>query len=154
MTTNSVSLTDLMNARANLLSRVGGLKADLENAEGELDNLNVLIAAFERYAGIQTPSDVVVPEPARAGVGGLERGMTSRKRIPSTQMVGELVQKSGHKLTREDIRNLFESTYGIPANWANPVNALNNAISRAEVRGLIQEFPDGTFAKPGEYRSW
>lgn len=69
-----------------------------------------------------------------------------RKNLPSTEMVAELVSSEPDILwSREAIHSGFERRFGIPETWANPSNALNNAIARAVAKGLIDE-ADGYYS--------
>lgn len=161
MSNETLSLADLTKARSDLLVDVENAKANLAAAESKLANLNVLIHAFEKYAGLAEESSedgkerqysFTIP---RAQFESVERPVVPSRRIASTQMVSDLLRKADSRLTREEIRERFKETFGFPASWKNPPNAVNNAIARAVGRGLIKEFPDGTYASiPGEVRSW
>ena len=73
------------------------------------------------------------------GSGDALDGDAGRKKLPSTQMIADVVNDSDRPLSREEAHEGFIARYGLPPTWENPANALNNALGRAVKNGLIEE---------------
>ena len=71
----------------------------------------------------------------------------SRKRVPSTEWVADVVNAIRRPADRDAIFAKFEEMKGIPESWtANPRNSFNNALGRAVERKLILKLNDNEFA--------
>lgn len=72
-----------------------------------------------------------------------------RRKYPSTQMVGELVNDFGRPIHRDEVIGAFEARFGIPPTWDNPRNTLGNALLRAWEKGSIERLDQDYFAPRG-----
>lgn len=75
----------------------------------------------------------------------------SRKRVPSTDWVADVVEAIGGPADRDTIFEAFGEIKGFPPSWTNRRNSVNNALGRAVERGMVRKIHDNLFA-PMSYR--
>ncbi|WP_167140210.1 hypothetical protein [Diaminobutyricimonas sp. TR449] len=150
MMKDTISVASLLEEQRELSARLEALNAERETVAEHMEAIQTILSALARYSGKPVAPTPVLEPRKQAEQREL---VTSKARIRSTDMVGELVSKSGRKWTREEIHKGFEDEYGIPEAWTNVANALNNAIARAVQRGLIEE-RDGFYWPPSGIRPW
>ncbi|WP_404435904.1 hypothetical protein LG322_12310 [Microbacterium aerolatum] len=73
----------------------------------------------------------------------------SRKRVPSTDWVADVVGRIGRPADRDEIFKAFNHYKGFPESWTNPRNSVNNALGRAVERGLVRKLEENLFAPMG-----
>jgi hypothetical protein len=139
-------VADLSRQLATVSSRLHALQSIRDSAMQldatiEDDNLKDGSSAGVPRWRINEPRLVMNPS------GSVAFEVAAPKKIRSTQMVADLVNGEMREWTRDDIHRGFASTYGIPANWGTPANAINNAIARAVEKDLIAE-------RGGLYMPW
>lgn len=141
-----IDIRQLEDERDQLSLRVDELKLELGVAEQRQHDIGTLLSMWARIRGL-TPSSPVAEvnsyDRAELPDSTVRKGTEPKKRIPSTRMVVDLIRSKSRTWTREDVHVAFEEAYGIPETWANPANALNNAIARGVQSGQIEETPDG-----------
>jgi hypothetical protein len=162
--------------RADLRFRLGQLDGEIAPLTARLHQLDSVIAPLTALvsgsedtpttrsapkelaeAGTSAPSEIPededgwkVPEVFRRYMP--KGGEGKRKRLRSTLMVSDVVDKLGEPVTRDHLREAFFEHFGredIQRFWDRPDNALNTAIMRARDEDLIVEIKvDG---KPALY---
>lgn len=162
------TLDTLRSERVIAESRASDLQTELEHVGQRLTHLRGAIDNIEALLGVPSVEDeeilsLVNDEPS-AGASVREIDFTStpdapprqfaaeasRKRVPSTEWVAEVVERLGRPAGRNEIYAAFEEWKGIPETWVAPRNSFNNALGRAVERGLIQKLTDDEFAP----RNW
>lgn len=115
----------------------------LAAVEQALQALEVLQRPVGQGSTAASPSDQPLEE-----TDGLHEGQhapapaDTSNRINSSDAVTQVVRQANRPLTRQEIKVRFEQQGLVPDSWKHPANALNNAIARAEKRGLIQRRGD------------
>ncbi|WP_299057941.1 hypothetical protein [uncultured Nocardioides sp.] len=155
----------LRSERAAARARLGELHRQLEEVEGRLRDLDAVITGFRRLslapgveersqqeAALEDASNEQDDEGDAREPGAPSSTSTPKKRrIRSTDLVATLVNQATEPMTRDQIVNAFEVHIGFPKSWANPRNAVGNALNRAAKAGRVQTLPGDTFA-PREWR--
>lgn len=145
------------------------LTSELGEAKERLDSLWKIVDALEGYlddAAVvaegddgwdhapepepdETPNEVPDETP-RDGVWHFDtQPAPSRKKIPSTTMVAELINELGRPVSRDEIIPLFDQRFGIPPSWSNPRNSLGNALLRAAEKGDLVRLDFDYYAPKG-----
>jgi hypothetical protein len=73
----------------------------------------------------------------------------TRKRVPSTEWVAQVVEAIGGPADRDTVFEAFRQIKGFPPTWTNPRNSVNNALGRAVERGLVRKVEENLFAPLG-----
>lgn len=73
----------------------------------------------------------------------------TRKRVPSTDWVADVVEQIGGPADRDTIYEAFRQIKGFPQSWTNPRNSVNNALGRAVERGMVRKLEENLFAPLG-----
>lgn len=157
MDTNSLRLTlEALRAEgASVGVIVDELKHNLSAAEMRLTHVRSAIENLEALLGdtrvskTEAPAAVQPPVEAERPTERYEDADTSRKRVPSTDWVAEVVNSLGRVASRDEIFEAFKEQKGIPDTWVNPRNSFGNALTRAADRGMIQRLDGDRFAPSG-----
>lgn len=133
------------------------LRNQLAHAEAQVDVLRRLIDGLEQMVGGTNPPAETEPGPTseqhKPISSAADQGATpkvvdftdtpdapQRKRVRSTELVVDVVDRIGRPASRAEIFSQFEALKGIPQSWvSNPRNSLNNALGRAVENGRIQK---------------
>jgi len=122
-----------------LAARESRLAADLEATRAEGQKLRAAIEVVERYIAEESePGGAFHQEPLMPTFQG-------RRKIRSTERVGEIVSQADRPLRRAEILAAFHDR-GLTETMQNPANAINTAILRAVERGLVRQVGIDEFA--------
>ena len=148
--------------RQQMAARLETLRREVVESEQRMRDLDAVIAGLQRLDLVPTkaelePSSVHVPavhdEPSEEeDPGALESTASAtppRQRIRSTEMVADVVNRAVGPLTRDEVVEKFRVEVGFPASWANPRNAIGNALGRATSRGWVTALDGDRFAPLG-----
>lgn len=139
--------SDELDLRISVVQReIGDLQEQLSGKKAVLSALYQIKQNAEILDEVETLTLVEMKTPSNFVGAGMRAEpqlfklrTPSTKKIRSTSMVGDMVARSGHQWSREEIHQGFLERFGLPDSWQNPANALNNAIARAVENGLISE---------------
>jgi len=145
----TIDFQRLANERRDAAAEVTRLKSELEAAQARLDDLDGVIERLRRLGLLPEDErprllDDIVEQVAQTN---FRRRPVAR--IRSTEIVADLVNKHGEPVTREEALELLDRDRGIPTGWANPRNAIGNALNRAVDKGAILQLDADLYAPLG-----
>lgn len=157
------ALVSLRTQREDVASEVERLGAELRDAESSLARLERAIEGLAPFLDEdiailediddetpdETPNETLDETPRESAWQQFDQPAPVRKKYPSTQMVGDLVNDLGRAIHRDEIVTAFADRFGFPPTWENPRNTLGNALLRAWERGLIERLDPDRFAPRG-----